>query len=268
MKYLITLFCCCLFHVNGQTVHKNDFLVKVKKLKTLVTAAENMLPGVADSLDYNVKISKRLSSILADKRSVHYDLDKLLKHDFLDIIHSDDKRLWFFSWFKNTGGTFKASQSIMQYRTKSNLPAIALDEQNDDENNGDFNSVGSSYHKIIKLNSKKNIYLCMSSVVGCSTCCSEIATVFELKANKMNFDYPAFTTDTLNRVDLGPMLRLDCRCGDITFFEYDKKSETLSYEYTADDNTPIKWDEEHPEKNSIIRKKYHWNGAQFIEVME
>ena len=261
MKYIIVLFCYSIFCMNRQTVGSNDFLIKVDKIKLLMTEANEALPEITYSLDYNERITNGLSEILKDERSVSYNLDQLLKHDFLGITHSNDKRLWFFSWAENANGTFKGGPTIIQYRTKANKPKIILDEFNDTESSR-FNSNGAGYPDIIKLKSNKDVYLCLGDILGCSTCCSRIALVIELKNDSINFDYPAFPK-TYRYDSKASLLMLHSRCGDIIKFEYDPISQSISYDYYPDDLTPI--EDKNFKKSFIIKQVLYWDSEAFVE---
>ena len=272
-KYLI--FLSMVAQLGAQP--KIDFPRKVDTLQKLMTAADGVTFQVTDSLDYNGKIITVLTDILSDRESVKCNLEVLLKNDFLNITHSDDKKLWIFGWHENTGGTFKNAMNILQVR-QSKAPGVFHDESTSrdstrtyHDNENVFVSSGFFFSRIIKLNSKKQLYLCLGSVVGCSTCCLETATVIELARDSINFKYPAFVADsTRDQPVYEPAFMLDSRCGNIKQFDYDAKTQTLIYEYEADDLTPVRreYEDEEDSENSqgqIIRQILFWNGERFVE---
>jgi hypothetical protein len=271
MKYLLLFL--CFVEMVGQSSGPDAFLKKIDALKKLSVQADSATWQLNDSLGYNDKINTALSEILKDRRSTKNDLDKLLGN-YLDIEHSLDKKLWIFGWAENSGGTFRAIMNVIQWRS-AQKPQIAYDEFTTIDTIGTYNpnqnvfvSNGASFYKIIKLRSKKNYYLCLGQVVGCSTCCSEVATVIELTRDSINFNYPAFENDTLSNTKEGSTLKLDSRCGYITKFEYDDKTQTISYEYEPNDLTPVYVDmdqqaSERPHQNEPVKQTLYWDGSTF-----
>jgi hypothetical protein len=265
-KLLLIIMLCCLgtVKVMGQKHKVDPFLTQVNKLKKLVIESSYYTPEVTDSLDINNKINQQLVVLLQNPKSVTYDLDKLFGQECFYIAHSKDKRLWFFSWYENTGGSFKSNRTVLQYRTAANKPFVIEDSQDGINNNEVYSSNGGSYKEIIKLPSEKdNVYLCFSDVVGCNTCCANIAQVIGLDKNIINFGIPAFKENSNNGEST---FMIDSRCGNITSFAYDSKTRILSYEYIPDDNTPEQRDENDPETWKPINGSFYWNGTVFINL--
>lgn len=270
-KLLLTVLCIGfeIFSLNAQVTVVDPFVAKVNQLKSYMNETANYTPEDTDSLQVNEKIGQQLGAILEDPKSVNYDLKKLFGEENLNVTHSVDKRLWIFTWFENTGGSFKSDLSIIQYRTKANKPeiitdgALVMDEEVVDTTKAYFNSNGTGYQKIFKLpNPKRNLYLCLSSMVGCGTCCTEMCEIIELTHNDIRFDYNFYEE---NQEENQSFFRIDSRCGDITTFEYNPKTKTLSYEYLPDDYTPIRRDEEDTKPNQPVKGAYYWNGTYFIK---
>lgn len=281
LKLISILICSFTLTTVGQSRLTNNVFTKIDSLKKLLSQADTLRAENLwdeNSIDINGLIAEQLSDILIIPSIVNYNLDSLLNHNFLGITHSKDKRLWIFSWYENTGGTFKSNVSLVHYRTRPNKPKVAVEsnfENNDSEklvNN--FCSNGFGFEKIYKLkSSSKNLYLCLGSVVGCTTCCGEIASIVELTNDSINFNYPAFTISKQDGYyrdseDNSPCFTLDSRCGSIEKFEFDSKTQTINYSYSTDDNTPVKTVEE---KSKIVIGSLHFNGQNFIQkdsVME
>jgi len=260
---LIIFFAFGTLTVVGQKHKADPFLTKVKKLKKLVIESSYYTPELTDSLDINNKINDQLVALLKNPKSVLYDLDKLFGQDCFSIAHSKDKRLWFFSWYENTGGSFKSNRTVLQYRTATNIPHVIEDSQEGINNTEVYSSNGASYSEIIKLPTvKDNVYLCFSDVVGCNTCCANIAQVIGLGKNNINLGIPAFKD---NSNDGESTFMIDSRCGDITSFDYDSKTRLLSFEYIPDDNTPIQRDENDPETWKPVNGSFYWDGTVFID---
>lgn len=247
---------------NGQTQRPDSVLLKTGLLKRTLDQTDTLKPEQLwqdNSIDINGSIARQLTGILTTPEIVNYDLEKLLHHDFLSSTHSKDKRIWIFNWYENTGGSFKSFSSLIYYRTKSNQPKVVCGFNSDSEQNS-FCSYGGSFSQIIKLKSRENdLFLALGSVSGCNTCCAEIATVLQLKSDTINFDYPAFE-DSLKA---SPCFLLDSRCGDITEFKFNQGTQTISYSYITDDNTPESTFEE---KSKTVKGKIVFNGKEFHET--
>lgn len=276
MKQFSLIFFICFFALTGfgQSHQSDSISLKVDSLKKLLSHADTLTAEELwgdGSIDINGLIAEQLYEILTVPTIVKYNLDSLLKHDFLGITHSNDKRLWIFSWYENTGGSFKSNISFVHYRTKSNKPKIIDDYYSEEEeHHNSFCSNGAWFGQIFKLKSStKNIYLCLGSVVGCNTCCAEIASVVELTKDSINFAYPAFSiikqdNQNFDYEDTSPCFTLDSRCRDIEKFEYDNKTQTIFYTYMTDDNTPIV----NKEKSIRVNGKLHFDGQKFIETVK
>jgi hypothetical protein len=251
---------------------KSAFAKKVKSLREIVIAADGVTPQWTDSMGYNEKIAVGLSDVLKDKRSIKLDFDVLFKTGAVGVTHSKDEKIWIFGWAENHNGTFKNAMNIMQVRI-SKKPWVIHDEYTNNDtlnisfdNPTGFVSNGAYFDTIIKLKSKRNLYLLRSRVVGCSTCCSEFAKVIELGRDSINFSYPAFAGDSLSGTKEGAELAIDSRCGSIRKFEFDAKEQTIVYEYETDDYTPVSRDyDDENDKPQVIRQVLYWNGEQFTD---
>lgn len=257
----------------GQAPTNKSLSLKIAQLKTLLDESGNMSPEVTDSLDVNNKTKIQLSEILLSPEIGNYNLEKEFKGTNIGTTHSKDNRLWFFTWYENTGGSFKSNLTVIQYKTKYNKHKLAIDSSIDDTDDTEtigFNSNGASYDQIIKLPSKnKNLYLCLGGVMGCNTCFARVATVIELTANGINLDYHAFkTVDTDESGEVivwKPTYIMDSRVDDIKTFEYDVKTQSIRYSYVPDDCTPIRAEDDAYNANTKpIKGHFKWNGTRFI----
>jgi len=217
----------------------------------------------------NDAIAKDLETALLDTNITKGDLVKLLSHPSLGIVHSDDKWLWIFNWYENTGGSFKSNISILLYKGGNGKYRLSSDESGglaDTENNV-FQSGGAGFDSIYKLPSKhKSLYLCMGNGIGCTTCIYSNAVVVELTKNGINFNYPAFqqgmNKDDYDYTDNPSSFMLAARWGNIEEFGYNPKTRKLSYVYLTDDNTPIQREE--GEEQERIERNLKFNGKEFI----
>lgn len=216
------------------------------------------------TFDINKEISLHLLNILNSPDISTYNLDSLLRHNFLGITHSKDNRLWFFSWYSNNGGTWLIMDNIVHYRTLSNFTKNHMDLSIEDNPNSYCASTG-WFEQIYKLKSTENkeLYLCLSSSRYCSTCCSEIASVVELTSDSINFNYPAFIEDETN---YSSCYHLESRCGDINKFTYSSDNMSINYTYMTDDNTAIR--REDNQKARIINGILKWDGIRFVEKID
>ena len=261
----------------GQS-HKNKSIpVKLKELKALLNESDMFTPEMTDSLEINDKIKKQLCALLKSPGIEKYNLEKEFKGTGIGTTHSNDNRLWFYTWFENTGGSFKSNLTIIQYRTKTNkTEGIVVDNSIADENDIVFESNGASYTQIIKLPSKnKNLYLCIGGVTGCNTCSAVVATVIGLTSKNIDLRYPAFKNKEANNYgdqafqERVPTFIMDSRVDDIKQFEYNSVTHTIHYQYIPDDNTPIKISEDEPYNPDAkpIVGLLKWNGTFFTETL-
>jgi hypothetical protein len=242
---------------------RDSISIKAIAVKKLLSEADTLSSEEAYNLNINEEITKQLTAILSIPSIVHYSIDSLLEHRFLGITHSDDKRLWIFSWYENTGGTFHSNLNLIQYRTAANKPVVVFNNNSEDNTNG-FSASGAWIDVIHPLKSKSsNLYLCGGSVVGCGTCYAEVLSLIELKNDSINFNYPAFAdSNEPNKFSSGYFL--DSRYGSILKFEYNNKKQKISYAYMPDDNTPITANT----RKTKVTGTLTFNGKQFVEVVK
>jgi hypothetical protein len=264
----IFLFICFPLLCFSQKKAKDPFTVKVDSLMRVLDRADtltseelwysgDLASGKDEGFDINDTIAGLLVRILSSAAISKYKPDSLLKHDFLGISHSSDKKLWVFTWYENTGGSFKSCLSVVHYKTLKSKPEALFVSYYD----GVF-SLGGSIDRIYKLpHPTKALYLCMQSIIGCNTCCMEGVSVIELTKGKIDFTYPAFAADLETNSSPGVSIySIDSRCGSILKFEYNPKSATIIYEYETDDNTPVD-----PASAKTVKGKLEWNGRRFVE---
>jgi hypothetical protein len=245
----------------GTGKEKSKFLLQVDSLMMYLSRADTLRPindtdGTDKIGNVNSEISYRLTKILSDPQVANQNIDSLLRHNFLDITHSDDKSLWIFSWYENTGGSFQSNLSMVYYKTRAGKAMVS-----------EFSSAGASFDKIYKLQTKaKDLYLCIGSGVGCNTCVFNTAVVVELKKDSANFNYNAFKVQEDGVITYGEnnqsCLTFGARFGDIEKFDFNPKTQTLTIVYLTDDNTPTQRSE--GEEQERIVRKLVFNGRRFI----
>ena len=250
---------------------KDKLSSKIDILKSLLSRSDTLYHNeensetIEDTINkVNDQIEKQLTAILTDEQITKQNLYDLLEHPALGILHSVDKKLWIFNWNENTGGTYKSNISILGHKNSLGKFYVSFDERS---NSNDFvknlfPSSGAWFNTIYKLPSKsKNLYLCIGSGIGCTTCIYNTAVVVELKENIVNFDYQAFSKNEYdgNGDENLSVFTLSARLGNIEKFEFDTKTNILTYAYLTDDNTPVQ-----SEKQKRIVRKLFFNGIKFI----
>ena len=278
LNFCIFVLLICNVFAQGQ--NNISLYQNIDVLKELLSKADTLSPfsetnDTTDAFDdisnVNDEISICLSEILTTPEIVNKDLDSLLDHSFLGKVHSIDNRLWIFTWYENTGGSWKSNLNLLHYRTKSNKPKVVYESINDENNttelkdNKEIFSNGSWFEKIYKLKTKnKDLYLCMGNGISCNTCIYETAFVIELKDDGINLNYPAFPKimpegHILNDEYNGSYYILDARMYDIEKFEFEPKSQIFTIVYLTDDITPIRSDVQ-----KRISSKLYFDGQTFI----
>jgi len=217
-----------------------------------------------DDWRINAELSEALAGVLAVPGLSDHDIDSLIPADQLHRVRSADGRLWLFSWDERTGGTFLAQVTLAFFRDAQGNGHPVFGRSNNDEG-GDMEwSHGGAYDAIHALGrtDSSTLYVCVGSVKGCSSCCSEMLTVIELTRDDIRFDFPAFEwTDTDGERIMVPTWELTARCGDVSRFEYDPKHKMARYTYSADDLTPV-----HTEETSdqVVTGTARFDGIRFI----
>jgi hypothetical protein len=236
---------------------------KAGELKKLLATADELSPFEDDNDSIELVhglIAGKLTEIMTRPAFVPFNLDSVLDFPSLEKVHSSDKRLWIFSWYENTGGSWKSNINLVHWRTRSGKLMTDFIEDLQESAQG-FEGHSASFHTIYKLKSpNKDLYLCMGHGLGCSTCLYDVATVVELTPNGANFNYPAFRhgLDESGKPIYKPYFTLEARLDNIKEFDFDPATQTLSFVYLTDDTTPVQSD---PPKR--ISRKLVFDGVKF-----
>lgn len=216
-----------------------------------------------DDWRINAQLSEALAGVLAMPGLSDHDIDSLIPADQLHRARSADGRLWLFSWDERTGGTFLAQVTLAFFRDAQGIGHPVFGRSSNDEGGDTEWSHGGAYDAIHALGrtDSSTLYICVGSVKGCSSCCSELLSVIELTESSIHFDYPAFDqTDANGAPFMAATWELTARCGDVTRFAYDPKHKLLRYTYTSDDLTPMHT-EESPGK--LVSGTVRFDGTRF-----
>lgn len=251
--------------IDTKIIRLNEILNQADTLTTAESIGydEDFSVQIDSTFNINKIISLQLLDILNLPDISVYNLDSLLHHDYLGITHSENERLWFFSWYSNNGGSMIEIDNVVHYRTLSDSSNNSIDlslENSPTLYCSRLNWVNQIYK--LESTNNKELYLCLSSGKYCSTCCAKIASVIELTTDSINFNYPAFSK---NETNYSACYYLESRCGDIKEFIFSPKTQTINYTYLTDDNTAIirEIGEEARTINGILK----WDGIKFVETI-
>lgn len=204
----------------------------LSKADTLVTLTYDM-PNAGDTLAMiNKSIGQRLVRMLQNPAITKNKPDILLADPALGITHSDDNRLWIFSWKEYTEGCCR-NLNVVHYRTLANEPrAECSGLAAGNKQRGDFYANGVSFYKIYKLGlTKHSLYLCIGRRISGNGSENEIASVLELTADSINYNYPAFFSfgEALYGIDRKyiPSLMIRAYSNDIKEFSFNPKTQRL-----------------------------------------
>jgi hypothetical protein len=251
------------FLCSAKTFAQGNMAADIKVLKETVKIAERLDPWgetTGDSIDWaNAEIARLLTKILTNPEIVSQNLDTLLP---VKSAHSDDRKLWIYTWYANNGGTMLYNFNLVHYRDAIGAPKVAFtscydEEQNDDPGRNTFNSQSAAFYEVHRLQAVgKDIYLCLGAGTGCSTCIYNVATVVELAGDSASFIYLAFS-DELNDVISPSCFMISARIPDIEEFVFDDKTQSLVYNYLPDTDL-----EEFAAER--IKGRLVFNGVKFI----
>lgn len=244
----------------------------VDSLKKLFAMADTMQRTYAenDSVnqvdEINETIATTLTTILQDPKITRQNLDVLLRTPGLGIVHADDRKLWLFTWYENTGGSFKSNISMVYAKTPSGRAMVSSDGRVGKEQENPFPSSGAWFEKIYKLSAQKELYLCIGSGIGCNTCMFQTAVVVELLPDGANFSYEAFEAPEEEGAAYGQngpsCLTIGAANGDLEEFAFDRNTQTLTIAYLTDEVTPIPRSE--GQKQRRIVRELVFNGKRFV----
>jgi len=244
------------FGLTAYTVQTDSVKEKIQLINTWVQCLDTLSPfqdgdwKLIDSL--NTQVEKVLFEVLNDKNIVKYKIDTLIH---LNVTKSADNKVFIFSFYENTGGSYKSNVNIIHYRLSNGQPkAKGLNFCEGEVQGGD--DYGGTIDKIIILKANnKTKYLALGGGVGCSTCEFDDAFLFNIDTNDLQTDF---------------CLHVDFRQGDGEL-KYNPKDKTLSYNYTiySDDSiygTDCLDGQKIEDNKCKYRGQYKFNGDTFVEV--
>lgn len=177
--------------------------------ETLYSAGKDSVEVGALREYYQAKLFSKLDELFAHKDFSKHDIVKLLS---LQIIKSDDNKLFTISIDENTGGSYRSRLSAVYYIP--NKPA-------ERRINNFFDTDG--YSTIYTLNTPQGSkYLLLGQVVGCNSCYVEYALLMHFENGKPSEDFK---------------YRTEIRGWDETIV-YDPDTEFLTINYMTSDLSP------------------------------
>jgi len=229
---------------------------KIQLINSWTATLDTLNPfreGDSDIIDsLNGKVTTYLLQILNDKNIVKYKVDSLLQ---LYKTRSTDNKVIIFSFFENTGGSYKSNINIIYYRLPNGQPkAERLTFCKENGSAGEDN-YGGSIDKILILKTKDNKtkYLCFGGGISCNTCEFNYTVLLSIVDDSLQTDF---------------CLLLDYRQGD-GVLKYNEKNKTLSYEYVVYTNdsfygTACEGEQLIDKDRCKYSGKYKFNGNSFV----
>jgi hypothetical protein len=206
---------------------------------------------IIDSL--NQLVERNLLKLLNEKNIVNYPVDSLLH---LRSAKSADNKIIVFSFYENTGGSYRSNVNTIYYRLPDGEPkAEMLKFCNDIKDHGEDN-YGGTMSNIFSLKGKnKTKYLLCGEGIGCNTCKFDYVVLLSLGPDSLQTDF---------------CFLLDYRLGDGEV-KYDSKKQIISYEYThdMDDNVygnDCSEGQKTPDNKCRYSARYKFNGETFVRT--
>ncbi len=259
------LFAGALFMLNAtaQREWRSLFAAHMGSLNAYLRATDTLSweQRWEDTLDVNDAIAEQLIAALEVPGVPDAAIDSAFADGPFFMAASVDKRLRIFSWDERTGGTFRSNSSVLLVRTDEGTwttrssPALESDP---------FCGTGAAFSAIhvLRSDTASSLYLCMGSVVGCSTCCAEVLVVVGLGREGLDLAYPAFPSPEQEGPG-SPCFVLDARCGDLVDLRFDPRKRTVHFTYTTDDLTPVRVAE--GERPRPVKGRLRFNGSAFVQ---
>ncbi len=187
--------------------------------------------------ELNELIRSNVYKIISHTKFKAQKIDSLLNGG-IDIVKSEDNKLYNFSFYEKTGGTYKSKISIMYFSDadkNNNLNLYKIFE-------------GDGFNKIHAISTKEGTkYVLESFVRGCSWCFQSQIMLVEFKDGIFheNFMYTLDSRDPNEGID------------------YDSKTKTITVDYITDDLTTDCYcnnsqkTEENSNEREEVKKKCH-----------
>ena len=229
----------------------NERILRIKKLYNSFGLGD--LWRQCGMEDYNIDeieiIANEIGFLLTDKEIVNYNIDSIFSNigKYIDVLHSDDNKIWIINFPIQDGGTADAPENIICWRDNNNVPMgfITCDTV-------DFENRLAYFYNIYKLKSisKSHLYL----LIGFSKGLGNIAYVLELNSKGLNWSYRGFKTKYKGYNPIkGKAITYDIGSfnDDNTNYTFDTVLQTLKYKSTY--------------RDSIIKGTLTFNGYFFEE---
>lgn len=156
-----------------------DFKISKKEIKELLKSdSENFTPD-KDSVDayamisyLQQKIIDNIYKLTAHKKFLENDITGLLQQGDLNIAVSDDKKLYNFSLYEKTGGTYHSYISVMYFTELKEARWVSAYDSEEESETNPYNIFASDgYSEIHTLDTQEGTkYVLTGSVRGCSYC--------------------------------------------------------------------------------------------------
>ena len=168
--------------------HKNiSISQRISRIKNLMNADKYAWSDLYDlygeTSDRDELVGNEIGLLMMDSMAIHYNIDSLFKNTGIYVSHSEDNRIWVFSWCEFFNGTGNEPINVIVWRDTLNKPQGFVTSYSKDFQH----LVGLAYwHKIYKLNDKLYLLLGESKDWGNS------AITVELTSKGINLKYGGF----------------------------------------------------------------------------
>lgn len=192
------------------------------------------------------KITDKINQISSHPDFLKKDIKKLITSDELDIVISDDKKLFNFAIYEKSGGSLRSRISIMHY-----VEFVSENSMQSKKFQSSFNYNG--YTGIYALETEEGLKYVMTSFIRfCSLC-------FETSVDLMSFNGDSFENEFSTSVESRDWNNK---------VSYDPAAKKINAEYFLDDLTPYcnckeELNLDNPLLNYNCICKFSFNGSNF-----
>jgi hypothetical protein len=247
-----------IFAQNKNSFEKDSIPEKIQLLNSWMAKLDTLSPFEADEGDQiillNSKVEEVLLDILNNPLVVPYHPENELH---LSTTKSPDNRVIIFSFFENSGGSYKSNINIIYWISHNGLPSTQKLSFKMEGIGFDEDQYGGSIDEIVVLKSKyETKYLALGGGISCNTCEFSDAFLFRIEEDSVVTEFA---------------LHLDYRM-DMGKINYNPRKRTLEYwcEVYKDDSL---YGDECQEGRSIgenlcrFEGLYRFRKEAFIKIM-
>ncbi len=205
------------FAQNENGLENDSIPEKIQLINSRMAALDTLSPFEGEEGEQivllNSNVESALLDILNDPKVVQYHPENALH---LSTIKSPDNKVIVFSFFENTGGSYKSNINIIYWVSPNGLPRAQKLSLKTQESGWNEDQYGGSIDEIVVLKSKQRVkYLAMGGGISCNTCEFSDAILFHIEEDSIVTEFT---------------LHLDYRMG-MGNMNYNPGKKTLEYWY-------------------------------------